>query len=83
MPTSEGFTNATALSFSDFQERGLSEAEARHRMNQLVFGHDYQTDAAGTPIETGKGSPSQQTPQHKAALARELERQLQMRPMRF
>jgi hypothetical protein len=44
----------------------------------VVFGHDYQKDKYGNPIEQGIGSPKQQTAQHKAAIAREEERRRRM-----
>jgi hypothetical protein len=50
--------------------KGYSPEQAQHKMRQDVFGHDYQTDAKGNPIETGRGSASQPTAQHKEALER-------------
>jgi hypothetical protein len=40
----------------------------------LVFGADAKRGPDGRPIEMGKGSASQQTSQHKEALARENDR---------
>jgi hypothetical protein len=81
--TSEGYTNATPLTVADFMERGMSREEAERKVAEMVFGHDFKTDAEGRPIEQGKGSPSQQTSQHKIAVAKELERQLLSNPMHF
>jgi hypothetical protein len=80
---SDSYSNNTPLNVSDFMERGLSEKDAQHRVNQMVFGHDYKTDADGNPIEQGNGSAQQLTPQHKAAVVKELERQMLNSPMRF
>lgn len=55
----------------DFMTLGMSRDHAEHRVRQDVFGHDYKTDAKGSPIEQGLGSAQNQTSQHKAALARE------------
>jgi hypothetical protein len=54
------------------QGHSLEDASgfAVHKIRQDVFGHDYQLDKAGNPIETGRGSAQQQTHQHKAALER-------------
>jgi hypothetical protein len=57
-------------------KRNYSRAEAEHIMLQEVFGHDVTFDAAGNPIEKGKGSAAQPTQQHREALAKELERQM-------
>jgi hypothetical protein len=48
-------------------EKGMEPAQADHRMKQEVFGHDYRTDAAGNPVEQGKGSAAQPTQQHLMA----------------
>lgn len=42
--------------------------EAEHKVAKDVFGHDYQKDQSGAPIERGKGSALQPTAQHKQAL---------------
>lgn len=42
--------------------------EAEHKVAKDVFGHDYQKDQTGSPIERGKGSALQPTAQHKQAL---------------
>ena len=55
---SQGYAYADASSF------------AVDKVRQDVFGHDYQLDAKGNPIETGRGSAQQQTAQHKQALER-------------
>lgn len=55
---------------SEWMQKGFSPEHAEHKMRQDVFGHDYQTDAKGDPIETGIGSAAQQTRQHKEALER-------------
>jgi hypothetical protein len=87
---SAGFTNNTPLTLEDFMERPnpatgalYTREEAEHKVRQLVFGHDYLIGADGQPVEQGKGSPSQQTSQHKIAVAKELERQLLANPMHF
>lgn len=46
----------------------FTPVEAEHKMRQDVFGHDYKTDAAGAPVEKGKGSAAQPTAQHENAL---------------
>lgn len=60
---------------AEWTEKGLArgmelrdaQREATHKMRQDVFGHDYQIDRAGAPIERGRGSISNQTPQHLQA----------------
>lgn len=54
---------------TEWMEKGYSLQQAEQRMHQDVFGQDYQTDKAGRPIERGKGSAVQPTPQHQQALA--------------
>lgn len=54
---------------AEWMEKGYSPEQAAHKMRQDVFGHDYQTDAKGNPIERGKGSIHQPTAQHQQALA--------------
>jgi hypothetical protein len=55
---------------NEWMEKGLSPEQAEHKVRQDVFGHDYQVDAKGAPIERGKGSASQTTAQHQEALER-------------
>jgi hypothetical protein len=55
-------------------ERGYTHEEAAELVNKEVFGHDYQKDASGNPIEQGKGSARQPTQQHFEAMAKEAER---------
>lgn len=52
----------------EWMEKGYSPEIAERKVAQDVFGHDFQTDAAGKPIERGKGSALQQTDQHLQAL---------------
>jgi hypothetical protein len=47
---------------------GLPAAEAAHKEAESVFGVGFKTDPKGRPIEKGKGSRTQQTSQHLAAL---------------
>lgn len=54
---------------NEWMAKGMTQEAAEHKMRQDVFGHDYKTDAKGNPIETGKGSASQQTAQHLQAKA--------------
>lgn len=56
--------------------KGRSPEEAEHKMRQDVFGHDYQTDKSGNPIERGKGSAFQQTPQHVQEMHRSQEAEI-------
>ena len=55
---------------TEWMEKGLSPEQATHKMRNDVFGHNYQLDAKGEPIERGIGSAHQQTTQHKQALER-------------
>src|SRR5882724_4620676 len=45
-----------------------AQKDATHKMRSDVFGHDYQIDRSGNPIERGKGSAAQPTAQHQQAL---------------
>lgn len=45
-----------------------AQAFAQRKVTEDVFGHDYQVDAKGAPIERGKGSALQPTAQHHEAL---------------
>lgn len=60
-----------AMTEQELIDGGKSPEEARHIMHQRVFGADFKTDADGKPVEKGKGSALQPTPQHVEALARE------------
>lgn len=44
--------------------------EYRAVQARVVFGHDYEVDKNGNPIEQGIGSVKQQTINHKRALAK-------------
>jgi hypothetical protein len=48
--------------------KGMTPAEAAEAEHVAVFGVGYKRDAKGRPIEKGKGSKTQQTSQHLAAL---------------
>ena len=78
---SRGFESAKGgvpfpRSANDWIEKGYSPDQAEHKMRQDVFGHDYQTDKSGNPIEKGKGSAAQPTPQHQQELARSQEAEI-------
>lgn len=49
-------------------DTNFTPKEAEHKIAKDVFGHDYTADAAGNPIERGKGSALQPTAQHLQAL---------------
>lgn len=68
-------------SAGEWEAKGLSPADAEHKMRQDVFGHDYTTDKSGAPIERGKGSAAQPTAQHLMAksIGEDAERSRQMR----
>jgi hypothetical protein len=61
---------------SEWVEKKMSQGEsfegaqqfAKRKITEDVFGHDFQTDKSGTPIERGKGSAAQPTAQHQQAL---------------
>lgn len=57
-------------------------AEAEELVRKEVFGDNYQKDAAGNPIEQGKGSDKQPTQQHRDALARTIRQQEAQQPGR-
>jgi hypothetical protein len=50
--------------------QGMTEAQARERIAQDVFGHNYRRDKDGTPIETGIGSATQPSREHLEATQR-------------
>lgn len=54
-------------SAGEWEAKGLSPADAEHKMRQDVFGPDYTTDKSGAPVEKGKGSAAQPTAQHLMA----------------
>jgi hypothetical protein len=61
---------------NEWMAKGYTPEQAEHRMRQDVFGHDYQTDAKGNPIERGKGSAAQPTAQHQMELVRSQEAEI-------
>lgn len=68
------------MTIAELIQAGKTPEEARHVMNQRVFGVDYRMDAEGNPIEQGYGSPyhlkqfPERSGSHNAALALEAQR---------
>lgn len=56
------------MSVGEYMAKGMTFEQATNKMNELVFGVGYQTDSKGKPVERGKGSAAQPTPQHQEAL---------------
>lgn len=57
------------MTVGEMMAKGMTQAQAENKMNEMVFGVGYRRDDKGMPIEVGKGSAAQPTPQHLAALA--------------
>lgn len=57
-----------SMTFDELIGAGNTPDQARIIMNKRVFGDNHEVDAQGKPIEQGKGSAKQPTPQHLAAL---------------
>jgi hypothetical protein len=55
----------------EWVDKGLSPAQADHKMCLDVFGHNYKIDAKGYPIETGIGSASNPSSDSLKAIERE------------
>jgi hypothetical protein len=53
---------------SYYREKGLSEAQAKQRCAEDVFGVGFKTDSRGRPIEQGLGSAANPTDQHFRAM---------------
>jgi hypothetical protein len=52
------------------QQHGMSEQQARQRVEEDVFGVGFKRDRHGNPIERGIGSAAQLTEHHFKALER-------------
>lgn len=69
-----------ALTYAGLIGEGKTPEEANRIMHQRVFGADHKKDAAGKPVEQGRGAPGNETAQHKEALRLSLERKAQAQP---
>lgn len=57
-----------AMTYAEIIGAGKSPEEAKKIMNERVFGVGHET-VDGKPVERGRGSPGNETSQHKEALA--------------
>lgn len=57
-----------AMTLDELVSEGRSKEDAHQIMHERVFGVGFQRDRDGNPIEKGKGSALQPTPQHHEQL---------------
>ncbi len=57
-----------AMNMNELIAEGKSPEQANKIMHERVFGVGFQRNDKGQPIEQGKGSAAQPTPQHTEAL---------------
>lgn len=63
-----------SMSVSELVNSGLTMEQAIDEMHKRVFGANYQKGPDGKPIEIGRGSAANPTPEHKEALQLETDR---------
>ena len=71
---------SSPITYAELIAAGKTPEQATKILNERVFGTGHQVNAKGVPVEQGRGSPSNETSQHKEALRISLERKAQAQP---